>query len=138
METSSDGRIKLYLIYRTLNFRRENPELFADGTYFPLEAGGEKKDHVIAFSRAYGRREILVAAPRLVAGLTGGEERAPLGKEVWGDTRLLRGSQNPGQTYRNLFTGEMISAGTAGKASGLGLAEIFAAFPVALLEAVGG
>jgi (1->4)-alpha-D-glucan 1-alpha-D-glucosylmutase len=138
LETSWDGRIKLYLIYRTLNFRRENPELFADGTYLPLEAGGEKKDHVIAFSRGYGRREILVAVPRLVAGLTGGEERAPLGKGVWGDTRLLRESQDPGQTYRNLLTGEMISAGAAGKASGLGLAEIFAAFPVALLEAVGG
>ena len=94
--------------------------------------------HMIACSRRHGRREILVAAPRLVAGLTGGEERAPLGKDAWGDTRLLRGSQYPGQTYRNLFTGEMISAGTAGNASGLRLAEIFAAFPVALLEAVRG
>lgn len=84
-----DGRIKLYLTYRTLNFRREHEEPFARGRYLPLEASGMKRDHVCAFTRPVGEEVALVVVPRLVVRLVGGDMRPPLGAEVWGQTRLL-------------------------------------------------
>ena len=46
-----DGRIKLYVTHLTLQCRRENPGLFTDGAYVPLEAEGPRKDHVFGFAR---------------------------------------------------------------------------------------
>ncbi|KPK85774.1 MAG: hypothetical protein AMJ94_18700 [Deltaproteobacteria bacterium SM23_61] len=136
VETSWDGRIKLYLIAQTLNFRRANSELFTHGTYLPLEAVGEKKGHVMAFRRRHGEREILVAVPRLVVGLTAGKELAPAGEEIWGDTSLQGDFLGPAQTFRHLFTGEQVPGKRYGEVPGVGLAEIFRNFPVALLEKV--
>jgi len=137
LETSWDGRIKLYLTYRTLNFRRQNPDLFARGTYLPLEAVGEKKDHVIAFRRGHGGREILVAVPRLVAGLTMGKENAPLGAETWGNTCLPLDSQDLSRAYRNLFTGERVPVKRVERGGRIELSGAFSSFPVALLETGG-
>jgi (1->4)-alpha-D-glucan 1-alpha-D-glucosylmutase len=129
-----DGRIKLYLTYRALNFRREHPQLFAEGAYLPLEASGAKRDHVCAFARSAGEEAVLVIVPRLVVRLVGGEERPPLGAEVWGQTRLLLPPHLAGRTYRNLFTGETIAANVNDGPPGLLLGTVLRRFPVALLE----
>ena len=55
-QTWRDGRIKQALIARTLALRRSTPELFAEGSYEPLEVRGTFADHVIAFARRLGRR----------------------------------------------------------------------------------
>ena len=36
-----DGRIKLFLLYQTLNFRRAHSEVVSQGDYLPLEAIGQ-------------------------------------------------------------------------------------------------
>ena len=36
----ADGRVKLYLTYKALNWRRENKLLFMTGAYIPLMSGG--------------------------------------------------------------------------------------------------
>ncbi len=59
-----DGRIKLFLIYQTLNFRRSHEDVFARGEYLPLEAAGSRRDHVVAFARSFGDRVVLVIVPR--------------------------------------------------------------------------
>jgi (1->4)-alpha-D-glucan 1-alpha-D-glucosylmutase len=41
-----DGRVKQYLIYQTLNFRREHAELFQRGSYLPLVAAGKFRENV--------------------------------------------------------------------------------------------
>ncbi len=46
-----DGTPKLYVIYKTLNYRRENDLLFRDGSYVPLESEGNLKEYVCAFAR---------------------------------------------------------------------------------------
>ena len=46
-----DGRIKLFLTQRLLIFRRENPALFAQGSYEPLELSGEFASSCVAFAR---------------------------------------------------------------------------------------
>lgn len=134
LNTSPDGRIKLYLIYRTLNFRRLHQQIFSEGVYLPLGAFGEKKDCVYSFSRILAGEEIVSTAPRMVVQLTGGVEQPPLGEKVWKDTWLALPPQSAGRIYRNLFTNEKLSVGEKEGLSGLSLADVFSHFPVALLE----
>ena len=51
LDSREDGRIKLYIIYRCLNFRRDRNDLFQRGDYRPLEAQGARARHVCAFTR---------------------------------------------------------------------------------------
>jgi (1->4)-alpha-D-glucan 1-alpha-D-glucosylmutase len=136
LQSSPDGRIKLYLIYQTLNLRRASPQLFSEGSYLPLEVQGTMKDHVCAFARSWGEERILVLVPRLVVGLTGGKEQNPLGEETWRDTELSFSAEGAGQIYQNLFTGEKLTAGRSGQDGSLPLAAVLRHFPVALLERV--
>jgi (1->4)-alpha-D-glucan 1-alpha-D-glucosylmutase len=126
-----DGRIKAYLIYQTLSFRRAHEGLFAQGDYLPLEAAGARRDHVCAFARVVADEAILVVVPRLVVRLLGRVEEPPLGHAVWGKTRLLLPSALAGRSYRNLFTGEVLTADH--REGGLPLGAVFGRFPVALL-----
>jgi (1->4)-alpha-D-glucan 1-alpha-D-glucosylmutase len=129
-----DGRIKAYLIYQTLSFRRARPDVFAEGSYLPLEAVGARRDHVCAFARTAGDESILVIVPRLVVRLTDGAERPPLGSEVWGKTRLLLPPHLAGRSYRNLFTGEELTSDDYQDTPDPLLATILGLFPVALLQ----
>jgi (1->4)-alpha-D-glucan 1-alpha-D-glucosylmutase len=128
-----DGRIKLYVIYQTLNFRRCHEELFARGDYVPLEAIGFRRDHICAFARAAGDEVILSIVPRLVVRLGDGAARPPLGPEIWGNTRLLLPPPFLGRRYVNLFTGEELAPDSYQGASGPLLGTILGRFPVALL-----
>jgi (1->4)-alpha-D-glucan 1-alpha-D-glucosylmutase len=136
LENSQDGRIKLYLISQTLNFRRLHKQLFSEGVYHPLEGNGEKKDHLCSFARTLGNEAILVVIPRLVVGLTGGVEQPPLGEDLWKDTWLNLPPELAGQTYRNLFTGERLFVGDRGIMPRLPLAKVFSYFPVAFWERI--
>jgi (1->4)-alpha-D-glucan 1-alpha-D-glucosylmutase len=129
----ADGRIKLYVIYQTLNFRRAHEELFARGDYVPLEAIGSRRDHVCAFARVAGNQVILSIVPRLVVRLGDGAERPPLGGGVWANTRLLLPPPFVGRRFVNLFTGEEQSPDSHADASGPRLGAILGRFPVALL-----
>jgi len=120
----ADGRIKLHVTHRALAFRRDHPDLFAEGDYQALEATGPKRDHVVAFARRLGDQEIVVAVPRLVVGLTKSDPVSPTGA-VWDKTAL----PVPDAVYRNLFTGETVAAGE----DGLALGEVLGTFPVAVL-----
>jgi (1->4)-alpha-D-glucan 1-alpha-D-glucosylmutase len=128
-----DGRIKLFLIYQTLSFRRTHEEVFACGDYLPLEAVGSRRDHVCAFARSAGDQVILTIVPRLVVRLGDGTERPPLGPGVWGNTRLLLPPPFLGRRYLNLFTGEELAPDNHKGATGSLLSAILGRFPVALL-----
>jgi (1->4)-alpha-D-glucan 1-alpha-D-glucosylmutase len=136
VRAAADGRVKLYVTWRGLTYRRAHGPLFLDGSYLPLEAAGEKQGHVCAFARWLEDERILVAVPRLVVGLTGGAEVAPMGREMWGETKLLLPMEDAGRRYRNVYTGELLAAGEHNGGAVLPLAAVFANFPVALLERV--
>jgi (1->4)-alpha-D-glucan 1-alpha-D-glucosylmutase len=138
LETSDDGRIKLFLTARTLDFRRAHDGLFTNGDYVSLEAHGAKAAHVCAYARTAGGEAALVVVPRLVVGLTNGEERPPLGADVWGDTWLALPAEYAGRRYRNHFTGEELTATERDGAVSLPLAALCAHFPVALLAQISG
>ena len=62
-----DGRIKLAVIALLLAFRRDHPELFAEGGYLPIEMAGEDADWALGFARAAGERRLAVLAARFPA-----------------------------------------------------------------------
>jgi (1->4)-alpha-D-glucan 1-alpha-D-glucosylmutase len=130
-----DGRVKLYLIQRVLHFRRTHPELFQTGDYLPLYADGRFREQVCAFARRLGNRWIVVAAPRLMQRVvvSGG---LPLGEAVWQHERLLLPVKAP-LVWRQSLTDEVVNAepAQAGRCA-LQLREVFASFPVSLLENV--
>ena len=122
-----DGRIKLWVTSRALGFRREHASMFHTGSYMPLFATGEKQEDVCAFARSEGREAALIAVPRLVYKLTGGEQRPPTG-EIWGNTELP--APQGASILRDVFTGRELQPSARGT---LLCRELFAHFPVALL-----
>jgi (1->4)-alpha-D-glucan 1-alpha-D-glucosylmutase len=113
-----DGRIKLYLTWKGLNFRRSKAALFSNGEYIPLRVTGPRRRHVIAFARRLGDDWCVVAVPRLFAKLG----RNP----VWKNTAVELPEGAP-TLWKNVFTNEPLSAPL--------LAEnLFATLPFALLE----
>jgi (1->4)-alpha-D-glucan 1-alpha-D-glucosylmutase len=135
--SAQDGRIKLYATCRVLSFRRTHHELFSNGDYFPLEVLGEKLENVCAFGRSLRQETVIIAVPRLVVRLTGGVEQIPVGQSVWRDTRLLLPGNPSTATYRNLFTGEVLTANEYEGKPALLLSDVFQTFPGAFLERVG-
>jgi (1->4)-alpha-D-glucan 1-alpha-D-glucosylmutase len=106
------GAMKMWVIYRVLNFRRERPELFAHGEYIPVEVAGP----ALGFIRWRGSEWVLVLVP-----LIGGEEEARGGFRVG----LPKGAP---MEWVDLFTGDVHHA------SGSGLEwPGWNRFPVALL-----
>jgi (1->4)-alpha-D-glucan 1-alpha-D-glucosylmutase len=134
LENSWDGRVKLYLIWRTVQSRRQSPKIFFEGSYLPLEGEGEKKVHLCAFARTFGEDSLVVGVPRLVVGLLGGREDPPLGEAVWKDTRVRVPEEWVGRKYRNQFTGEELEVRSGGGSAGFSLGDLFGNFPVALLK----
>ena len=65
MQCWPDGRIKMRLTQRLLHLRRENPELFRDGIYEPINFGGAFADCAIGFVRRDRDQAIIVIVPRL-------------------------------------------------------------------------
>jgi (1->4)-alpha-D-glucan 1-alpha-D-glucosylmutase len=132
VENWQDGRIKLYVTERLLAFRKERPELFAEGAYLPLNATGAKASHLVAFARQLGDDEVIVIAPRLVDALTGGGTTLPTG-EVWGDTTLPLPNAVKGERWRDLFTGAEFDLS---ESRAIDLAAALAVLPVAALARV--
>jgi (1->4)-alpha-D-glucan 1-alpha-D-glucosylmutase len=131
-----NGMIKLYLIYKALNYRREKREIFEKGEYLTIEVMGEKANNVCAFARRLGNSTVLVIAPRLFAGLMQQKEDLPFGKEVWKNSSIIVPFDVPGVRYRNIFTGETLTAVMHEGATVLYLSEIISDFPVALMERI--
>jgi (1->4)-alpha-D-glucan 1-alpha-D-glucosylmutase len=131
-----NGKIKLYLIYKALNYRKKNRDLFDRGEYLPLDIMGGKVDNVCAFVRRIGNNRILIVAPRFFTSLISQPTELPLGKTVWDDTFIVIPIAEPGAQYINIFTGEMITAKNYKDVTALHLSDIFSNFPVAMLERI--
>ena len=132
LRSDGDQPLKLYTLWRSLTYRRENAALFLQGSYKPLTGTGLARSHVCAFSRRYGGGEMIVVVPRLLAELTHNAAVLPLGIEVWRDSTLTT-PRRRGKNYRNIFTEEILTVGSSAH-PGLRLSDIFKTFPVAALE----
>jgi (1->4)-alpha-D-glucan 1-alpha-D-glucosylmutase len=106
-----DGRIKLFLTHKVLQFRREHFDLFAKADYLPVQASGAFAESAFAYARRHEGRTVLVIAPRL-SGRVG---FPPIGG-LWQDTAL---DFQPAQPLRDLFTGRDFSGWVAESLAGL-------------------
>jgi (1->4)-alpha-D-glucan 1-alpha-D-glucosylmutase len=130
-----DGRVKLYLTYKTLNFRRQRRELFLEGEYAALEARGDLQEHVCAFARRRGAEWVVVVVPRLMAGLATSSSMQSF-RQVWGSAAISLPDAAP-RNWRNVLTGERLESAREAQGHGLPLRYLFAQLPVALLYADG-
>jgi (1->4)-alpha-D-glucan 1-alpha-D-glucosylmutase len=128
-----DGRLKLLVTWRLLTFRRRNHELFEKGDYVPLETHGERARHLCAFARTLGRARLIVAVPRLCAGLPRPAGPFPLGQAAWGDTAVRCPEANE-DTLRHVVTGRRLSVLRREGALELSAADLFADLPVAAVQ----
>jgi (1->4)-alpha-D-glucan 1-alpha-D-glucosylmutase len=157
-----DERIKLFVMWRALRFRRERRELFTHGDYTAVPAEGPRGEHVCAFARQQGGSWALAIVPRLVAPLFRGESTAaegvtpttvlsaaaaatndrvpplfgPDGRFAcwWRGTSLQLPSQAP-TIWHHEIVGAQYAATMSSTGATLDLAQLFGDFPVAILEA---
>jgi (1->4)-alpha-D-glucan 1-alpha-D-glucosylmutase len=129
MKTGADGRAKLFLIREVLAVRAAQRALFDEGAYQPLEAQGPWAEHVCAFARAGGAAVAITIVPRLLARR--GLDAIP-SPAAWGET-LVELSPELGRSFVNALTGERVEAVMLGEHPALPMAQVLAAFPVALL-----
>ena len=112
---SENGLPKLFVIKKALGLRKEQPRLFGPAAdYKPLEAEGDKAEHVVAYMRSGA---VAVVAPRFLLRLEG----------KWGDTSVVLAEH----TWKNEFTDERVPGGH------IRLQQLLARFPIALLKREG-
>jgi (1->4)-alpha-D-glucan 1-alpha-D-glucosylmutase len=98
-----DGRVKQALIHRVLEARKSQPELFARGTYQPLQVTGALAGHVVAFTRSLGDAHCIVVAPRLTARLLAGDDIVLMPPRIWDGTELHLPRALRGRRYRPMI-----------------------------------
>ena len=99
MRNWPDGRIKMFLTQRLLQFRREHVGLFQRGEYLPLGASGTFAECCVSFARRLGDQWIVVIAPRLSSRIG-----FPPIAERWKDTMLEFPETLSLEHAHNLFT----------------------------------
>jgi (1->4)-alpha-D-glucan 1-alpha-D-glucosylmutase len=139
VEGMRDGRCKLFLTWKALQFRRDHEALFRDGEYLPLRVSGEHASNVCAFARRHAGELAVTIAPRLYLRLLGDREDPPLGESVWGDTAvelpLPKGYSVPPQ-LQGVLDGKSVPTSKVGSRITARLADALAHFPVGLLTVV--
>lgn len=125
----ADGRIKLYLIWKALSFRRDHASLFQEGEMVPLQSAGCHANHIVAFLRRAGPSCVLVAVPRWLSKVRSQTEPFTFD---WCDTRVLL-PPGTSQGWKNILSqGELSS--NEGR-PGVMAQDLFRDFPVAFLQA---
>jgi (1->4)-alpha-D-glucan 1-alpha-D-glucosylmutase len=126
--SAPDGRIKLLVVHAALAARAAQPTLFTRGDYVPLVATGPQAGHVFAFARVHGDEAAVVAVPRLLLTLAGGE-RPPLG-ELWAGTTLALPD-----ALASLRFADALAGGERRPSAVFRIDQMFADAPLALLVA---
>lgn len=126
-----DGRIKMYVTWQALNFRRQHAALFQQGDYVPLAVEGPLAERVCAFARVAGEQAAIVVVPRLIKDV-GRLDRLAWAAGAWAETSLVL--PWPAKRWRHVFTGAILDAEAAdGEASRLMVEQALGSFPLALL-----
>ncbi len=127
-----DGRLKLYLTTRLLNFRRAHPALFATGEYIPIPVRGRRGNSVFAFLRRRNDEWLLVAVPRLLGTLS--KIRGfPIAREIWESTTLDLPAGSP-SSWAGVLTNDHPPVRVSEGALAMPVSELFRLLPFAVLS----
>ncbi len=130
-ENLCDGAIKLYVTSEALRFRRDHRDLFAQGSYTALPAEGNRDRHIVAFARIMANQTLVAIAGRFFLKLCNSHSK-PI-SDVWGNTAVALPKKMAHPTFRDVFTGESITAEHSEGGLVLPLSKVFSHCPVALL-----
>jgi (1->4)-alpha-D-glucan 1-alpha-D-glucosylmutase len=83
---------------RLLFLRGSLPALFLSGDYQGLLARGDKSQHVVAFARTHGERQVVTITTRFFA------TSAILGAQFWAGQTLVIPDAKSGSKYRDVLT----------------------------------
>lgn len=125
-----DGRIKLFLIHRSLKARNDRKDFFQQSDYIPLVVRGKFKDHVVSFARKRGETFSITVVPRLLVSVVD-EDEFPIGESVWEDTHIVLPKGSP-ESWEDALTGQLVKAGSI-----IRVGNILEHFPVSLLLSEG-
>jgi len=125
-----DGRIKLYLIWKAIRFRRDHADLFRDGEFVPLQSAGSYSRNVTAFLRRQGPSWALAAVPRWLSQVPAKGK----GEFNWGDTKIMLPSDSPAH-WNNILTRTTLASKNEAADPHVMVDDLFQEFPVAFFNA---
>ena len=97
--------LKLYLIQKILNLRKNMPDLFRFGSYVPVIPSGLRADDTLVYARRFGDYAIIVILP-LHTGAVIQDETMDF-SQLWDDMRTDFG--NLGGQYKSLISGRKVT-----------------------------
>jgi malto-oligosyltrehalose synthase len=121
-EEPFNGQVKLRLLQLVLHEIKQNPVLFAEGDYLPLNVTGRHSNNVIAYARQYHNISYVVVAPLGLASISNNTD------VDWGDTQVLL-PENMQYKFQNVLVKK--ADNTADK---IYLSAVFKDFPLAFLK----
>lgn len=99
--------LKMFIMWRSLEVRRENPDVFTIGSYAPCAARGKHASNLIAFGRAGEENSILTVVPRFTTKQVSVGEY-PVGEDAWPETTLSIPAHYRGPRT-NVYTGKTVT-----------------------------
>jgi (1->4)-alpha-D-glucan 1-alpha-D-glucosylmutase len=132
LEKWQDGRPKLYLTWKVLNFRRRYRTPFLNGSFQPLEIIGKRAKNLVAYARHYKNQWTLILVPRFLAnaGAPMSWDQMP---RFWRDTTISLPAKSP-VTWQNVLSGESIQTTRSREGSSLSALNMLKDFPVAIFK----
>jgi (1->4)-alpha-D-glucan 1-alpha-D-glucosylmutase len=124
--TLGDGRLKLFVTQACLACRRERPDLFLQGSYFPLVVEGPRRDHLLAFARRKGGAFAVTVVARFFAKLG---DPTPPPKEAWEETTIQWPQEIAAPEVHDVISGRTHRAG----ASSVRVGDLLDALPFCVL-----
>jgi (1->4)-alpha-D-glucan 1-alpha-D-glucosylmutase len=128
LQDLSEGKAKLYLTHRALQFRNGQKKLFEQGDYIPLAVKGNHAGHVVAFCRKETDTYAVAVAPRFLSALLQPNITWEKGIVDWADTHIELPQGAP-KALTDIFTGKTVPY----RSGRLLLSDILSDFPAALL-----
>jgi (1->4)-alpha-D-glucan 1-alpha-D-glucosylmutase len=131
---AENGLIKMYVTLTALHYRKTHSSLLLNGSYRALDAQGKRAKHICGFLRQDINTVGLIVLPRFLTQLIPEPTTLPVGESVWEETSITLPSDLGAQSFRNVFTQEIVAPQKDSDMVGLPVAKLFSHFPFALLE----
>lgn len=135
LRENEEGRLKMYLLWRILQLRKEEPELFSQGDYQPLVVNEPFQESLCVFSRQYHNRKIIVAVPRFSADFLLDSENIAGGFPIpdWAEIELELSGEEAAAGYTELLTNRRLSPRSGEGRIMLPIGSVLQDFPLAVL-----
>jgi (1->4)-alpha-D-glucan 1-alpha-D-glucosylmutase len=131
---ADNGLIKLYVTLTALHYRKTHSSLLLNGSYRALDTQGKRAEHICGFLRQDKHSVCLIVLPRFLTQLIPEPTTLPVGESVWEETSLILPSDLGAQSFRNVFTQEIVAPQKDSDMVRCLVATLFSHFPFALLE----